>query len=373
LQHKFGPEVSTVTDLDVLGYSFESSLKHHKLIGEVKTGTAAKTPRPLDRALWMRGLRELVGAEGGEVTTAFRSSLAIRDVCKRLGVTVQHLDDLETRELRLNIPQFSDVGSVGETIALLKKDVQALVKSDQVLERGFWFLTSEVWFLEPFDALKRTLGLVRELSKTWPPDSHPEAMKVARWFFAEAIAVITLNLAILAGQANSMDAKTFEDTASAQLASGDVPFFAVRKLSERFDEYLGKLLSSLDAPADIRTTAMGAFLPTPPDYTGPLLELISRMASDAAGTARLPRQLDAVIFERLVRQRQISPDLARRLGLSPSTERLVRLVAAFLRGQFSLPSPVDTALTQPLVSVAIRQTLHPRQIAFDFDQEDGPD
>jgi hypothetical protein len=66
LQHRFGSEVSTVTDLDVLGYSFESSLKHHKHIGEVKTGKSNNTPRPLDRALWLRGLRELVDAESGE-------------------------------------------------------------------------------------------------------------------------------------------------------------------------------------------------------------------------------------------------------------------------------------------------------------------
>src|SRR5690348_10720673 len=94
LQHRFGYEISTVTDLDVLGFSFESSLKHHKYIGEVKAGKSNNTPRPLDRALWMRGLREMFAAESGEITTAFKTSTPVRDACKRLGVTVQHLDDL---------------------------------------------------------------------------------------------------------------------------------------------------------------------------------------------------------------------------------------------------------------------------------------
>ena len=354
LQHRFGSEISTITDLDLLGYSFEASLKHYKHIGEVKTGTAKNTPRPLDRALWMRGLRDLVDAQSGEITTAFKTSVAVRDACRRLGATVQHLDDLGARENRLQISQVNDLGSQGETIALLRREVQAFVKSDPTLARGYWFLVSEVWFLEPYDALKRTLGLVRELGKMWPPDSHHEATAVARWFFAESISIITLNLAIIAGEANSMDARTFRETSTARLASGDVPSYAIRKLSDRFDEYLGKILTSVDAPPDIRITAMGAFLPVPPDYTEPLLELVSRFAADPAATARFPRQLDAVLFERLVRRRDPSPELKRRLGLSHSAERLARLVAAFLRGQFTLPGPVDKVLTAPLADESVR-------------------
>lgn len=348
LQHRFGSEVSTVTDLDVLGYSFDPSLKYHKHIGEVKTGKAGNTPRPLDRALWMRGLRELVGAESGEVTTAFKTSVSVRDVCRGLKVTVQHLDDLTSREQRLNIAGFNDLGSQGDTIAILRRDVQNFVKGDTSLERGYWFLVSEVWFLEPFDALKRTLGLIREMGKIWPPDTHHEATKVARWFFAESISIATLNLVIIAGEANSMDSEAFLSTATSRLASGDAPIYSVRKLSERFDEYLAKILTSIDAPADVLTTAMGAFLPVPPDYCEPLLELISRLAADSESASRLPRQIDAILFERLVRRRDLSPELRSRLHISSDTERLVKLIAAFLRGQFTLPNPVDKVLTTPL-------------------------
>jgi hypothetical protein len=352
LQHRFGSEVSTVTDLDVLGYSFESSLKHHKYIGEVKTGKSGNTPRPLDRALWMRGLREIIAAESGEVTTAFTTSIAVRDACKHLGVTVQHLDDLAAREIRLQIKQFNDVGSQGDTIASLRKEVQAFVRDDRMLERAYWFLVSEVWFLEPFDALKRTLGLIRELGKVWPPETHQTAMQAARWFFAEAISIATLNLAIVTGDALTMDARTFRETAIAQLESGDIPSYAIRNISDRIDEYVSKLLTSLDAPAEIRVRALGAFLPVPPEYSEPLLELVSRLATESAVTARLPRQLDAVLYERLVRRRNLSPQLVRRLGLSPSTERLIRLVAAFLRGQFALPGSVDKVLTTPILEEA---------------------
>lgn len=365
LQHRFGADVSTVTDLDVLGYSFDASLSHHKRIGEVKTGTAKTTPRPLDRALWLGGLRTLVDAEQCEVTTAFSTSSAIRDACRRLGTTVQHLDDLAGREQRLRIPAFDDMGSQGETAAVIRKQVQNFVKTDALAERAYWFLTSEVWFLEPFDALKRTLGLTREFSRTWPPESHQDAIRAARWFLAEAISIVALNLAIIAGEANTMSAASFQDMATARLASGDVPYFAMRKIAERVDEYVAKLLSSMEAPADIRTGAMGAFLPVPPDYAEPLLELISRLAAEASTTAKLPRQLDALIFERLVRRRDVSPALVGRLQFSPASERQVRLIAAFLRGQFDLPATVDKVLTTPMLPEPTKVLLDPQPTLFD--------
>lgn len=352
LQHRFGSEVSTITDLDILGYTFDPALSYHKRIGEVKTGKSSSTPKPLDRALWMRGLRDLVGAESGEVTTAFHPSVGVRDLCRSLGVAVQHLDDLTAREGRLHIQDVTDQGSQGESVALIRDEVQTFVKPDPMLERAYWFLVSEVWFLEPYDALKRTLGLIRELVKTWPAESHTAAMTAARWFLAEAVSVTTLNLAIIAGDANSMDADAFKTMASARLAAGDVPIYALRSLSDRVDQYIGKLLTSVDAPADLRVNAMGAFSPMPPDYTEPLLELISRLAASAAPTASLPRQLDAVIFERLVRGRDLSPELRQRLRLSRNTDRLMRLIGAFLRGQFNIPAEVDKALTSSVAGGA---------------------
>ncbi|MFF2677664.1 DNA-binding response regulator [Arthrobacter koreensis] len=348
LQHRFSNEATTVTDLDVLGVTLDAALKGHKHIGEVKTGKSGNTPRPLDRALWLHGVRELIGAESAEITTAFKTSSSIRDVCNRLGVSVQHLDDLKQRENRLAITEVNDLGSHGESVAKLRKDVLSYVKTDAALERGYWFLTSEVWFLDPFDALKRTLGLIRELSKIWPEESQHRALRVARWFFAEAVSIVGLNLAIVAGHANTMDESSFRDIVGAKLSSGDIPSYAVRKLSERFDEYLGKILSSLDAPADIRVTAVGAFLPTEPEYAEPLVELIHRLSAEAATTAKLPRQLDAIMFERLVRRRDLDPQVLKRLCIDRDTERQVRLIAAFLRGQFSLPAPVEKVLTSPM-------------------------
>jgi len=350
VQHRFGADVSTVTDLDLLAFSLDQALTPHTYVGEVKSGKSNNTPKPLDRTLWVRGLRELVDAEGGEVTTAFRPSVSVREFARRIGIVIQHIDDLAAREARLAVNDVADVGSQGDTIAQLLKQVQAHSKTEPELERAYWFLRSEVWFLDAFDALKRTLGLLRQLQTRWPSDADQEGARTARWMFAEAISIMTLQLSRIAGFANSMDAASFFELAADKLSTGDLPSHAIRRLSERFDEYIAKLLAATDASAEVRATAMGAFAPTPPDYMEPLLELIYRLSMNASAASQLPRQMDAIMFERLVRRRNFNSVTKERLALDSTCERLVRLVAAFLRGQLGLPPVVDRVLTTGLAT-----------------------
>jgi hypothetical protein len=122
----------------------------------------------------------------------------------------------------------------------------------------------------------------------------------------------------------------------------------MHRLSERVDEYVSKLLARTDAPMELRANALSAFAPTEPDYTNPLVDLIQRLASSAWHAAKLPRQLDLVLFERLVRRRNLDLSVVDRLELGSRGERLIRLVAAFLRGQVNLPDVVDKVLVTPI-------------------------
>lgn len=168
--------------------------------------------------------------------------------------------------------------------------------------------------------------------------------------FAESISIATLLLCRVAGIANRMDGSSFAELAAGKLSSGDVPIHAMHRISEKVDEFVGKILAATDLPVEARLSAMGAFSPAPPDYVVPLLELVSRLARHAATTSRLPRQMDAIIFERLVRRRNYTHVIADRLALDDACERLVRLIATFLKGQLNNPPVVDRALMAGLRS-----------------------
>ncbi|MFF3489391.1 hypothetical protein ACFYXC_40080 [Streptomyces sp. NPDC002701] len=63
-------EPLTITDVDLFAFDFSPQLSMSKYIGEVKSGTGKNAAKPLDRIVWLRGIRELVGADSAELTIA---------------------------------------------------------------------------------------------------------------------------------------------------------------------------------------------------------------------------------------------------------------------------------------------------------------
>ena len=91
---------------------------------------------------------------------------------------------------------------------------------------------------------------------------------------------------------------------------------------------------------------MGALHPEAPVWTQQFVDLVSRLALCRERARMLPRQIDLLVHERIVWQRQVNSISRDRLALAdPQVGRLVRLVAAFLRSQSAYVEVVDKALT----------------------------
>ncbi|RAF05820.1 DNA-binding response regulator, partial [Burkholderia multivorans] len=115
LERHFHPEPLLVTDLDLLSFEFTARLTLSKTIGEAKSGTGKSAPKPLDRAIWVAGLKQLVDADGGIVLTALRPSVRVRETVRDLGVTAISVDDLDRWEKTHLTPGLEDVGAHGPT------------------------------------------------------------------------------------------------------------------------------------------------------------------------------------------------------------------------------------------------------------------
>lgn len=346
LEHQYDPEPLQVTDLDLLAFDLDPALNRHKHIGEVKTGTGKNAAKPLDRTIWLRGLRELVGAEHAELTTGIPPSARGRELAVSLGVTAQSVQDVERREQTAKIAEVADLGSQGPAAFVTLKEVHKLCSAEPELERAFWFLRSEVWFLDPWSAAKRTLGLLRTLNKRWTPQVEDDEARALRWLYAEAISSWTLNVVTLAGEAARLDEHTFQARAEERLAEGVVPAAYQRRLSDAIDKYIAGVLAAADTSATVRTEAMGAFLPQPPEWSASFVELVRRLATNAPATRQLPRRLDLLVFERLVNRRELTTTAGNRLSLhADAFGQQRRLLAAFLRTHPGLPEAVDRAMT----------------------------
>lgn len=341
-------EPLTVTDLDLFAFDFNPQLSLAKYIGEVKSGTGKSAPKPLDRIVWLRGIRELVQADSAELTIAHGVSDRIRSLGHSLGVTAQNVSDFERREADA-VGTLSNLGPHGVDAFVLENEVKATCKRQDDLDRAFKFLRGEVFFLDPFLAIKQLIELLERVSQLWTPRLQDAEALAIRWLAAEATSLLTLNLVTAAGMSITLDRTDWDRLVAERLAEGSVPMRQMRKISDSVDKFVAGVLSAAGVAPEIRTGVIGAFLPEPPEYASPLAEMCWRLKSDAPVARALPRQVDLVIFERLVHQRDLSPQVTSRMGIDrPGAERLRRLVAAFLRGCNATFDELEKCLTEPI-------------------------
>lgn len=345
LQRHFHPEPLLITDLDLLAVTFSPQLQMVRAIGEAKSGTGKSAARPLDRAIWLAGLMPLVGAERAHLVTGITPSRTVRETARSLRVHAIGEADLAEWEARSLTPATLDVGSHGPSAWRLANETHLAVRGDPELERMYWFLRSEVWFLEPWQALKRTIGALQRIRREWTPEIADQRTSALRWLYAEALSVFTLNLVAIIGHVQEFSARDMASVINQKLAEGAVPAHQMAALATSFDRYLARVVREAGGDNVLIAEALGAFHPTPPDWAEQLRELVSRLLS-VRNLGALPRYMDLVIHERLVHRRHVNPDSLRALQLPEgddlSPER--RLIAAFLRSCVDLPEPVQRAL-----------------------------
>jgi hypothetical protein len=346
LQRHFHPDPLLVTDLDLLAIEIDTTLQLRRTIGEAKTGTSKTAPKPLDRVIWLRGLMEVTGAHAAELTSELVPSNRVRQLGESLGVHAQSTRDLEKREGNLRLDDVADKGVFGVKWLSELDAIRRTCSGEQELERAYWFLRSEVWFLDPFSALKRILTAMRLLASRWTPDARDDHEFAVRWLLCEATAVATLNLVGIAGFAVRREGAGFDEFVDGRLAEGSVPMHQMRAMSKSFDSYLTGVLSELGASKSAIVQALGAFEPKAPDYAPAVAELARRLAAGASHARHLPRWADIMTFERVLRDQEPTTALVGRLGLAEPSKvaHAGRLVATFLKAQGSLPLPFVSAL-----------------------------
>jgi hypothetical protein len=357
LQQHFTDENFTITDLDLLAFEITGQLALRRTIGEAKSGTGKDAPKPMDRCLWLAGVAQLVNADAADYVTASKVSRKVRQIAARLQVRPMTIADLTQREEAVRIGEVPDVGSHGPTAMAKAKFALKHAKSNQQWERAYWFVRCEVWFLDPWHAIKRTIGLLDNLANWWTPNIDDDDQVLLRWLYAEALGVFALNAVVIAGLRLSAGKDEWRGWAVDRLTEGAVPMHQMKVLADTFDKYTAGLLGRLRAPAQIHAEAMGTFLPTPPDWTESLLELIDRLAANPLTARQLPRHVDLVVHERLVHRRHVDQRILDRIdgGVSEDLDKMRRQLTAFLRGNARLADAVDKALgttTAPTASTS---------------------
>lgn len=326
-------EKFNVTDVDVLALRFSANLDVQVTAGECKTTEAKNAPSAADRLLWLSGIKVLVGADRALLATTRPASNVIRALATRLDTEVLDERDIARRERVLGLGSEAGYGSHDSSLIQPGKAVFQAAKRDDDLRRIYWFSRSELWLAPPILGLKKALGACRLLGSRWSERLPPEERRCVEYLAQDILVGLTVALVRIAGTAYRQPEDVFAGWLAERLAEGVADYRALEELSKSFDKLVLAVLSDAGVDPSRGVRALGSFMPQPPPYAESLTELLQRLAAAPGASANLPRLAD---------WRYGNPGLGPRTAIAPipdsdESDRLLRLVLAFLEGQIRVP------------------------------------
>jgi hypothetical protein len=349
-----------VTDLDVLAFFFDDTLRLRLVSGECKTAETKNAPSTKDRLLWLAGVSRLVEADDGFLATIKGARDVDRHFARSLTLDLVDSRDLARREGILGLAADSGAKAHSEDSLALEREADTSTVKDEELRRVYFFVRSELWLGDPVTALKRALGALRVLGQRWSPKLGERERRILRWLTGEAICGLSVSLVRLAGESYRSPEDVFAKHLNERLAEGLASYDAMREIAKQVDKFLIGVLREAGVDDNRVVGAIGALAPRPPGYSEPLLELIQRLAAEPRLTRELPR----------LAERYFAGDLYGESLIEADGARLLRLVAAFVERQGRLPAELVAPLKwRPSITAAADDDAHPVEIATNGDGE----
>lgn len=317
-----------VTDLDVLAFFFDETLRLRLVSGECKTAETKNAPSTKDRLLWLAGVNRLVRADDGFLATMKGARDVDRHFARSLTLDLVDPRDLARREGILGLDTDTGVKAHSEEALMLERDADTSTVKDEELRRVYVFARSELWLGDPVTALKRALGALRVLGQRWSPELGEREQRILRWLGGETICGLTVALVRLASESYRAPEEVFAKHLNERLSEGLASYDAMREIAKQADKFLIGVLREAGVDDNRVVGAIGALAPRPPGYAEPLLELIQRLAAEPRLTRELPR----------VAERHFARELYGEQLAEVDSARLLRLVAAFVERQGRLPA-----------------------------------
>lgn len=328
-------ERSGITDIDVLAFYIDPTLRVRVVNGECKSTESKSAPSSGDRLLWLVGVSKLLDAHGSFLVTTKNASDATRLLAQRLHTEILDTSDLTHRERLLGLDATSPYGVHAPELLAVRAEVQRRTSADKDLQRVYAFARSELWLTEPVAALKRAMGAFRVIASRYAATLPEPDRRAINWLIAEVLTGFTLAITAIAGDAYRKPEDVFERQFHETLAEGVASYGALRETSRAVDKYVQGLLTQYGIDPTKSVAALGAFEPHPPAYAEPLTELVTRLALSAKAAAELPRLAEHLLLARVHPPVGAAPPPATD---AKETLRLLRLVAVFLERQAGVPA-----------------------------------
>jgi hypothetical protein len=222
----------TMSEIDLLGLSFDAGLSARRLIGECKDRKGST--KEADRVIWLLGLGQLLGAD--DLLFA-KPRIAVATVRFARSTPVALYDEAAVLRIEAALHELKDAGLFDPIIGedLVKRATERQSFGDARLREAYDWIHNASWYEEPLARVKRLPGYFRLVISQATGDSRQVLM------IEGVLALLACGLQV-AGLLRRHAPQVARAVASEGLASGAAPASVLREIAARADEYYRDVL-----------------------------------------------------------------------------------------------------------------------------------
>lgn len=317
LKSYFYPEVVDVTDIDVLGIRFSDDFNPEVTICECKSGRSNST---IDRILWLKGLSKYFTTDNVMIVRE-KISGKIKKFAHEVGIIPIDFARLKELERIGAVPDIW-IGSFDwENYDVLFSRYYQAIRGNLGLSRAYWLMRSKFWYIDNTTRLKQLITTLETISENPKPDH-------VRWLLYESSILMSVAILWLCHQTYSFNTDERSYYIKRALTTGIMPPDVAKKI---LGATYGVVASLVKEKTGESIYVDEKYLRLPlPKYAEPLIDLVERLMQRPKISKEIPRFLDLVCYEYLLKNREIDK---RRIGeiFPRDTEMIAKLSKNIIR------------------------------------------
>jgi len=295
--------LNQVTDIDLFGIRYDLDFSRDIIIIESKN---RKKLGSLDRILWLKGLKNLVGAKSA-ILAVPNIKWDIKDYAYKEGIKIIDSTSLNHIESSLNLSERKYFALADyEFYEPIYPTWKPILSYDNRLSRVFSFINSDAKNLTPHKGINRLFSEIKWLLPKLKANKKNEA-QLTKWLLYRITVYLSIYMLDLCQYIQLLNNSERAGFLQKVFTFGDIPqSLAGDILNEIWN--IAKRLSNEQFGKAISIPEEFYKFPVPSYYEG-VLEVLNRFCKNPKSAIKSPRILDFILFEFLFKEKEIEVEL----------------------------------------------------------------
>lgn len=288
-----------ITDVDILGLKYEVGFTKKVFIIECKN---RKRTVPIDRILWLRGLKEIIGAQLASLIVP-NVKWDIKDYGYKRGIKVIDFVNFDSLETALNVDK-SEFFGLGDYryYEPLYSQWQSMLSSQNRLHITYNFLSTEARNINPYKGINRLFSEMQWLMSSLD-GSNKARSDFSLFLLYEIVILMAVYLLQICEYCQILNQSERQEYLNKSLTYVDWNKEKAENL----------LLSSWKVAARLSKEQLGKEIQIPkefntfprPEFTDGIIEVVERFCKYPNSSIHVIEFLDMLLYEYLFKQKQI--------------------------------------------------------------------